>query len=101
MNTQGWYSDNEGSSLSFTRTNGANRTAMQFDQVLADSQPKPQSGMPPGDSVVSLAKALKDVGQEIRINTLASVTNRNLNAGFNAGHSHLYSPTLRRELDGV
>ena len=45
MNTQSGYSDNEGSSLSFTRTDGANRTAMQFDEVLADSQPKPQSGI--------------------------------------------------------
>src|SRR6185503_5571344 len=101
MNTQNGYSDYEGSSLSFTRTDGANRTAMQFDEVLTNRQPKPQSGMPPGDSVVGLAKALEDVGQEIRTNALASVTDHNLNAGFNSGHSHLHSPAFRRELDGV
>src|SRR5262249_44854472 len=74
---------------------------MQFDQILDERQAKSESAIPSRARRVGLAKAIKDLGQEIEGNPFASITHGDADVRNNALQPHKDASSLRRELDCV
>ena len=63
--------DPEGGAAAFARTRGDDRAAMQFSQMLDDSETKSEPGVSAVAGGVTLAKAFEQVRQQLRLDTLA------------------------------
>lgn len=77
------------------------RAPVRFDQLLDDRQSQPQAAVPPCGRGVGLSKAFEHVGQKVRLDALAGITDAQLHllAAVRGGNT---DPALRRsELDGI
>src|SRR5580704_5747156 len=75
--------------------------AMQFDQLLDDSQSESKSTMPAGGRRIPLLKAVENVRQELGCDALASINYADLDFCAGVFEQYLDFPILGSELDGV
>src|SRR5262249_47502287 len=77
------------------------RPAVQLDQMFNERKPQPQSAMTPRARRVGLSEVLEDERQELRLDALAGVADRDADTVGVALHAQLDAPALGRELDRV
>ena len=68
--------DGERRARAFARALGADRAAVQLDQLLDDRQAQPQAAVAAGGGGVGLAEAVEHVRQELGRDALAGVGRR-------------------------
>ena len=64
--------------VAFSGALGADRPAVQFNQMLYDGQAQTQPAMPPCRRCIRLDKPVKQIGQEFRLNALTIVDDARL-----------------------
>ena len=74
---------------------------MRFHDVFDNGKAQPQAGELPSRTAVGLAKAVKDVGQQFRTDSLSGVAHLDLKTGLLAAQRDVDASPLGCELHGV
>ena len=74
---------------------------MEFNQVLYDRKPQPQSAMASRSRAVSLPESLEDVRQDVGRDALAGVGNRQYHVAAVSAERERDMSSGRRELQSV
>jgi len=78
---------------------GGDRAAMKLDEAPHDRQAQAQAALRARRRSIGLAKALEDVGQEIRRDAGAGVADGHDQLGVHDGRRDLHATAWRRELE--
>src|SRR5438876_11761903 len=74
---------------------------VELDEVAGDREAEPQAAERPRDGSIGLPEALEEVGEELGLDALARVANRQLEVGIHALEHDVDAPALGCELDRV
>src|SRR4051812_41997611 len=90
----------KGRALSKSRARDADGPAVQLDDLACDSETEAQSTLSIGP-FVGLVKAFENIGQELRANAAAGVSDGDHGVGIDSFETDLNAAALWGELDGV
>src|SRR5688500_2165418 len=88
-------------SLAFAGTGRLNRSAVHLDDVTNDGETKTQATSLAGGARFGLAEALEHIGEKIRRDALAGVTDDDFRVRIHPLQANLHASMFWRELHGV